>query len=55
MPFILRPSRNKTLQLAYQLMAAEERKAKRTKKEAEPAAPAKKVPNPRAKRAGAKR
>lgn len=45
MPFVLRPSRNKTLQLAFELLRAQERKDKKAKKEAEPAAPVKRSTN----------
>jgi hypothetical protein len=44
MPFVLNPSRNKTLQLAYALKDAEDRKAKKAAKEPEPAEPVKKQP-----------
>lgn len=44
MTFVIKPSRNKTLQLAYALMAAEEKKARKAKKEAEPAEPVRKQP-----------
>jgi len=39
-----RPARKSVVQQAYELMAAEERKQKRAKKETEPAAPVKKQP-----------
>jgi hypothetical protein len=42
MPFVLKPGRNPTLKLAYALMEAEARKAKKAAKEPEPAEPAKK-------------
>jgi hypothetical protein len=43
MPIVLRPGRNATLRLAYELMAEDERKAKKSaKKEPEPAEPVKK-------------
>jgi len=39
-----RPGRKSVVQLAYELMATDERKQKRAKKEPEAAAPAKKQP-----------
>jgi hypothetical protein len=42
MPFVLLPSRNKTLQLAWKLLRAQERKEKRAKSDAEPVPAAKK-------------
>lgn len=39
MPFILRPSRNRTLQLAWELLRAQERKDKKAAKAEEPPKP----------------
>jgi hypothetical protein len=44
MPFVLKPGRNATLKLAYALMEAEAKKAKKAAKEPEPAEPVKKQP-----------
>jgi hypothetical protein len=51
MPFIPLPSRNKTLQLAWKLLRAQERKSKPAKNDAEPATAVKK---PRAKKGRSK-
>lgn len=52
----MKPARKSVVDLAYEINAAAERRERRIKKAYAPApAPEKKSPNPRAKRAGAKR